>query len=72
MFASERVHMGMQLHAPRLRFAKVWGLAHRGREFLQNLSETEEGLTGDSKLLQTLERGVIIYSLNGLQLKGTQ
>lgn len=57
MFASERVHMGMQLHAPRLRFAKVWGLAHRGREFLQNLSETEEGLTGDSKLLQTLERG---------------
>lgn len=54
-FASERVHMGVQLHAPQLRFAKAWGLAHRGREFLQNRTETEEGLTGDSKLLQTLE-----------------
>lgn len=57
MFASERVHMGVLLHAPRLWFAKAWGLAHTGREFLQNRKETEEGLTGDSKLLQTLKGG---------------
>lgn len=72
MFASERVHMGVQLHAPQLQFAMVWGLAHRGREFLQIRTETEEGLTGDSKLLQTSDGGVIIYSPSGLQLKGTQ
>lgn len=71
MFASERIHMGVQLHASRPRFAKIWGLAHGGREFLQIRTETEEGLTGDSKLLQTLDGGVLIYSQSGLQLKGT-
>lgn len=33
------------------------GLAHRGREFLQFWTETEEGLTVESKLLQTLDGG---------------
>lgn len=35
MLASERVHVGVQLHASRPQLAKVWGLALRGREFLQ-------------------------------------
>lgn len=43
------------LHSSGLQW--FWGLAHRGREFLQIWTETEEGLTGDSKLLQTLDGG---------------
>lgn len=43
------------LHSSGLQW--FWGLARRGREFLQIWTETEEGLTGDSKLLQTLDGG---------------
>lgn len=64
MFAHKFVHVGVQLDASQ---ASDQGRFGRQREIR---TKTEEGLTGDSKLMQTLDRGVIIHSRSGLKLKG--
>lgn len=76
MFASERVHLGMQLHAPRLQVAMAFGVWHteEGNSFRTG-PETEEGLTGDSELLQNFvqeggrEGGVLGRRGDNLQSK---
>lgn len=76
MFASERVHKGVQLHAPRLRLAKGLGFGTQ-REGIP--TESDRDRAGSHWWLQTAASrgkgvvgGVIIYSASGLQLKGTQ
>lgn len=58
MFASERVHLGVQLHAPRLRVAMAFGVWHTGEgNSFRTGPETEEGLTGDSETAAKLRAG---------------
>lgn len=58
MFASERVHMGMQLHAPQLRFMMVFGVWHTegGNSFRFGPRQRRVSLV-TPKLLQTLDGG---------------